>query len=385
MGGTSTDVALIDGQIRLTSEGRLGEYPVAVPMVDMHTIGAGGGSLAYLDEAGLLHVGPESAGADPGPACYGRGGRRATVTDANLVLGRLRADNFLGGAMALQISEARQSLQSLADPLHSSIEEVAKGILALANEHMIRALRVISVQKGYDPADFVLCCFGGAGGLHVCSLAEELGISQIVVPLNGGVLSAFGMLVAPRQRNLVKTVLANLSQVLLSDIIALKADLVAQGRAQLEDEGLTLATVTELASLDCRYQGQSFCLAVPFEDEQPLHSLTESFHHAHQKTYGHRLDLPVELVNVRVQVQVPTVKFGCSSFAIKDADLSETETELLSFMGKTRIYQRDNLGVGVEIDGPCIVCETVSTTLILMGWAAKQDEYGHLRAWRKQN
>ena len=174
MGGTSTDVALIDGEIRLTTEGRLAGYPIAAPMVNMHTIGAGGGSLASLDAGGLLHVGPKSAGARPGPACYGYGGRQPTVTDANAVLGRLRPNYFLGGRMVLDLAAAEEAVSRLADELGVSTVDAAQGIIATTNEHMAKALRVISVQQGYKPEDYELCCFGGAGGLHVCALAEEL-------------------------------------------------------------------------------------------------------------------------------------------------------------------------------------------------------------------
>ncbi|HNN36159.1 MAG TPA: hydantoinase/oxoprolinase family protein, partial [Pseudomonadales bacterium] len=179
MGGTSTDVGLLSGgELTLTNEGRIGPYPVAVPMVDLHTIGAGGGSIAFLDDGGGLWVGPRSAGALPGPACYGRGGREPTVTDANLLLGRLRPERFLGGAMPLDVAAAQRAIATLADPLGLSLEETAAGIIEIANEQMIRALRLISVERGHDPRQFRLCCFGGAGGLHLCRLAEALGIRR---------------------------------------------------------------------------------------------------------------------------------------------------------------------------------------------------------------
>jgi N-methylhydantoinase A len=200
MGGTSTDVALLDGDLRLTQQGHIGPYPVAVPMVDMHTIGAGGGSLAYVDDAGLLHVGPHSAGADPGPACYGRGGNQVTVTDANVVLGRLQPDFALGGSLTLDTAAARHAMKTLASQLGLGVEETAEGVLALANEHMTQALRVISIQKGFDPANFALLSFGGAGGLHVCALADNLGMRSALVPRRAGVLSAEGLVYAPRKR-----------------------------------------------------------------------------------------------------------------------------------------------------------------------------------------
>ncbi|MCP4040904.1 MAG: hydantoinase/oxoprolinase family protein, partial [Gammaproteobacteria bacterium] len=205
MGGTSTDVALIDGEIHLTSEGHIGRYPVGVPMVDMHTIGAGGGSIARLDAGGMLQVGPESAGADPGPACYGNGGGEPTVTDANLVLGRLRADAFLGGAMILDESAARNVMKDLGRELNLSQQGAAEGVIRVANEHMARALRVISVERGIDPRGMALVSFGGAGGLHVCALAEALGMKKALVPIHAGVLSALGMLVAPPGRQLSRT------------------------------------------------------------------------------------------------------------------------------------------------------------------------------------
>jgi len=218
MGGTSTDVALIDGEIRLTSEGCIGPYPVAVPMVDMHTIGAGGGSIASMDAGGMLRVGPESAGASPGPACYGQGGTQATVTDANLVLGRLLPDAFLGGAMQLDRDASERAVGRISRQLDTSVEATAIGIIRVANEHMLQALRVISVQRGFDPRDFVLTSFGGAGGLHVCALAEGLGISRAMVPINAGVLSALGMLAAPRARQLSRTITCLLKDADVTDI-----------------------------------------------------------------------------------------------------------------------------------------------------------------------
>ena len=198
MGGTSTDVALIDKEIQLTTESRVGGYPVAVPMIDMHTIGAGGGSIAYIDEGGLLKVGPESAGADPGPACYGKGGKIATVTDANVLLGRLPGHAALGGELALDKSAARTAILSLAKQANMSCERVAQGIIDVANEHMAQALRVISIERGVDIKDYTLLSFGGAGGMHVCALADALNMRKALVPVYAGVLSAFGMLVAPR-------------------------------------------------------------------------------------------------------------------------------------------------------------------------------------------
>jgi N-methylhydantoinase A len=233
MGGTSTDVAVVDGEPRLTTDGRIAGFPIALPMVDMHTIGAGGGSIARLDAGGMLRVGPESAGADPGPACYGRGGHEATVTDANLVLGRLDANRFLGGRMRLDSEAARAALAGLAQGTGLSIEEAALGVVRLADEHMARALRVISVQRGLDPRDFVLTSFGGAGGLHVCALAEALGMSRALVPVHAGVLSALGMVVTPAGRTLTRTRLGLLDGADDLEIEAALSELAESGIAEI--------------------------------------------------------------------------------------------------------------------------------------------------------
>jgi N-methylhydantoinase A len=296
MGGTSTDVALIDGDIQLTSEGHIGPWPVAVPMVDMHTIGAGGGSIAYIDAGGLLQVGPESAGADPGPACYGRGGARPAVTDANLVLGRLQPDAFLGGAMRLDVRAARRAVATLAEPLGLTLEATARGIIDIANEHMAQALRVISVQRGSDPREHVLVSFGGAGGLHVCALAEALGMRRALVPVQAGVLSALGMLAAPRARQLSRTLTGLLRDFTGEALEQALQSLADAGIAAMREEGIPAGDLEAGFSLDLRYRGQSYTLNLPW---QGLEETGEGFHLLHNRRYGHRLDTPVELVNIR--------------------------------------------------------------------------------------
>jgi len=261
MGGTSTDVSLLDGAISLTNEGKIEGYPVAVPMVDMHTIGAGGGSIAYVDSGGLLCVGPESAGASPGPACYGQGGVRVTVTDANVFLGRISARYFLGGNMSLDIAATKKAMEKLALELGCSPEEAAKGVIKLADEHMARALRVISIQRGIDPRPFALMTFGGAGGLHVCALAEALGIETAIIPVNSGVLSAFGMLAAPRSRELSRSLLGVLTSIPVEQIEQGFLSMVEQGQAELMAEGVMLNDITVNYSVDLRYVGQSYTLA----------------------------------------------------------------------------------------------------------------------------
>lgn len=379
MGGTSTDVALIDGTIALTTEGKLGDYPVAVPMVDMHTIGAGGGSIAYVDAGGLLHVGPRSAGARPGPACYGLGGTVATVTDANAVLGLLRPDFFLGGRMSLQLDAARRSVGQLAEQLGVSIDDAARGIISLANEHMAKALRVISVQRGHDPLEFELCCFGGAGGLHVCALAEELGMRRVIVPANGGVFSAYGMLVAPRQRQLSRSLIMDLSRCDFSHVQRQADELVRQGREELESEGVSASRISERVSLDCRYSGQSFSLNVPMADT--VIQVEQSFHKAHMREFGHQVALPVELVTVRVQVEAPSPLQPQEVQSNFQPGLP-VETVSLPGSGPAEVWLRGELAAGQVLTGPAIICEEVSTTLVAPGWEAQLDGLGHLRLRR---
>ncbi len=380
MGGTSTDVALIEGELRLTNEGRLGPYPVAVPMVDMHTIGAGGGSIAYLDTGGLLQVGPESAGADPGPACYGTGGGEPTVTDANVVLGRLRSDNFLGGTMILDREAAQTAVSRLASPLGLSLEQAAQGIIDIANEHMIRALRVISVQRGHDPKDFQLCCFGGAGGLHVCALAQALQMNRALVPVYGGVLSALGMLVAPRERQLSRTLPGPLNEIdekrLQQHLLEHLEQLQKEGRRQLLEEGVTAQAITLQPSLDLRYRGQSYTLNIPFTD---ISQARADFHKAHELRYGHRLDMPVDLINLRLRVVADAATVVLPERPAATTPIDPVSTAELYGVGTTVIYQREQLPAGCQIRGPALICEQIATTLVETNWTAEVDRQGNLR------
>lgn len=365
MGGTSTDVALVDGEPRLTSEGHIGPYPVAVPMVDLHTIGAGGGSIASVDAGGLLQVGPRSAGADPGPACYGRGGRQATVTDANLVLGRLLPEAFLGGQMRLDPAAARAAVAALGERLGLDPEETAAGIVRVANEHMARALRVISVQRGVDPRPLTLVSFGGAGGLHVCALAEALGMRRALVPVHAGVLSALGMLVAPRSRQRSRTLNRLLERVTEDEIEQAFAGLVEGARRELRAEGVAEAELVIERSLDLRYAGQSYTLPVPWTGRS---GSAAAFHRAHEARYSHRLDLPVELVNVRVAVRGPA---GTLPLVAPPGAGAAPPPE-------GRVFARATLAPGQRIRGPALITETVATTWLADGWTAEADGIGNL-------
>ncbi len=373
MGGTSTDVALIDGDIRLTSEGHVGRFPVTVPMVDMHTIGAGGGSLARLDPGGLLLVGPESAGASPGPACYGRGGKQATVTDANLVLGRLPDKVRLGGTHVLDPAAARQALEIIARPMGVSTEEAAAGVIRIANEHMVRALRVISLERGFDPREFTLFCFGGAGGLHVCALAEALDMRKAMVPIHAGVLSALGMLVAEPGRQRSRGLISPLGDVPGHEIDGHFDALSDEARQELEEEGVSVGDLRELRSLDLRYQGQSYTLTVPWRDS----ATGELFHAAHERRYGHRLDMPVEMVALRVDVRARPRDPGLPRIPDSGGEISpEYHTHAYGQSQPVPVFQRESLGAGHRIDGPAVVVESVATTWIAPGWTALVDPSG---------
>ena len=373
MGGTSPDVALIEGVLQLTSEGRLGDYPVAIPMVDMHTIGAGGGSLASIDAGGLLQVGPASAGADPGPACYGKGGTQATVTDSNLVLGRLRPEAFLGGGMHLDDTAARRAVGDVAAQLGLELEQAALGIVQLANEHMAQALRVMSVQRGIDPRELTLVSFGGAGGLHVCALAEALEMRQAMVPLHAGVLSALGMLVAPRSRQRSLTVNLSLEDVAEADLEQRYVPLIDEARAELLDEGVPADSINIQRSVDMRYVGQSYYLNVPWQDRAQA---ARDFHALHQQRYGHALDAPVEIVNLRVALVSERCKPRLAVESV--SSLPARRIQLAGIAQPAMLVAREALQTGEEIEGPALVIETVSTTFIAPGWSARKDAFGNL-------
>jgi N-methylhydantoinase A len=380
MGGTSTDVALVDGAIGLTSEGRIGDWPVAVPMVDMHTIGAGGGSIARVDTGGMLHVGPESAGADPGPAAYGLGGTAATVTDANLVLGRLQPGEFLGGNMQLDIDAASRAVDALATTMQMDRGAAAEGIVRVANEHMAQALRKISIERGYDPAAFTLCCFGGAGGLHVCELAEQLGMSRALIPVNAGVLSALGMLVAPRQRQLSITFTRKLTADAHDGIAEGLSKLADRGAAELLAEGVEPNAITSTFSLDLRYCGQSFTLNIPWYGD--VAKAVEDFHHCHRQRYGHALEFAVEVVNLRAAICADTRQLTLPP-AINSGSTTR-HAQLYGVDAPVAVFAREMLQIDRVYPGPILITEYVSTTWVKPGWQVLRDKSGSLHLQNRQ-
>jgi N-methylhydantoinase A len=381
MGGTSTDVALIDDEVKLTTEGAVAGYPIAVPMVDIHTIGAGGGSIARVDAGGMLQVGPQSAGAKPGPACYGRGGTEPTVTDANLVLGRLLADSFLGGALRLDEHAARSAVATCAKSINLSIEQTALGIIQIANERMAQALRVMSMQRGVDPRVFTLLSFGGAAGLHVCALAETLEIDAALVPVQSGVLSALGMLVAPRGRQVSRTIALNLEQLDASRLAIELGQLESQARAALRGEGIADEDICISASTDLRYRGQSHALNLPWTR---LEQLSGDFASAHQQRYGHCLNLPVELVNLRISARCAARPLSLPQHHQREPRPPLRQVTVYGNPLPVPVWQRDGLAVGQVVHGPALIVETVATTWIAPHWSCRCDGYGNLLLDRRK-
>jgi N-methylhydantoinase A len=372
MGGTSTDVSLIMEKPYLTKEAQIGELPIAIPMLDIHTIGAGGGSIAYLDEGGALRVGPQSAGADPGPACYGKG-TLPTVTDANLVLRRLSPSNFLGGRLQLYPERAEQTICRLAEQARLSPEECALGIIEIANTLMVKALRVISVERGQDPLQLSLVSFGGAGGLHAVDLAHALGVAEVIIPPTASVFSAFGMLVADTIKDYSRTIM--LTDVPDRNILDLAFEpLIARGIADLQEEGYSAELLEIYCSLDMRYKGQSYEISVPYTGD-----FIEQFHTAHEALYGYRrMAAPLETVNIRVQaigknrenmriIPDEELKSANGAYAGKEPVIfnqPDQVGEIKPVSRDTNIYQGELLKVGDKIQGPAIILRSDTTILI---------------------
>jgi N-methylhydantoinase A len=379
MGGTSTDVSLIDGSVSLTTESRISGYPIKVPMIDIHTVGAGGGSIATIDVGGSLRVGPESSGADPGPICYGKG-EQITVTDANLYLGRLIPERFLGGAMKLQRNRLDSFFQQMAKEIGLSPMELAEGILSVANAAMEKAIRVISVEKGYDPREFVLFSFGGAGGMHAAFLARLLNIPKVIVPQNPGILSAIGMIMADVIKDYSLTVMKNQLNCTADQLSKLFENLEKRGLKDLSKEGIGQENVRCERYLDMRYEGQSYEIIVPFDG-----NYINAFHGLHEKTYGYRNeDKIVEIVNIRLRARGVPDKPRFQRAKKKKvqppdwAFLGEAEVVFDHKASKTRIIARDRLVTGNKIPGPAVLVEYSSTIVIPPFAEASVDEFGNV-------
>jgi N-methylhydantoinase A/oxoprolinase/acetone carboxylase beta subunit len=385
MGGTSTDVSLLDGSLPMTAESEIGGFPVRLPMLDIHTVGAGGGSITYVDPGGALRVGPRSAGAVPGPACYGVG-EELTVTDANLLLGRLDPSSFLGGRMPLDTERPRRLARELARKVGLNETELAEGIIRVANSNMERALRVVSLERGYDPRDFALLAFGGAGGMHACDLACALDMHTVLVPEHAGVLSALGMLLSDWTRHYSRTVLCPADQMSYNDLEHAFAQLSAAARSDLRGEGFEDSATTVEHSLDLRYLGQSYEITVPF-----VEGYRHEFDRIHERLYGYCNERRrVEIVNVRLRAVGRTIKPElpkCGATASVAA--RPTTARQAIFSGRTRetpLFLRHLLQPGMCGAGPAVISAAQSTTVVPPDWRFSVDGAGTLvLTWQTVN
>ena len=389
IGGTSSDICLIDrGRPNVTTETDIEGYPIKLPMIDINTIGAGGGSIAWIDPGGALRVGPESAGAAPGPVCYGRGGKLPTVTDANVILGRINPEYLLGGRMEVDLEGAKKVVQkTIAGPLGLDLMTAAAGIIEVINANMIRGIRRVSVERGYDPRDFALVPFGGAGPLHGVELARALNMTRIIVPAHPGIASAVGMLTADVRHDYVQTFIAPIRNADLSRVSAMYQDMEAKSAAQLESEGFCGPARRLTRSADLRYAGQSYelSLEVPGGDvtAAAVDELIRAFHQRHRHAYGYaRQEAPVEIVNLRLTALglLPQAD-GNEVWPQGDAEPEPIAMRQVYFEGSlknTPIYNRDRIFQGKRISGPAVVEQLDSTIVIPPGYQAHIEPAGNM-------
>ncbi len=386
MGGTSTDVCLIrDGEPGYTPEGEIGGYPLRLPMLGIHNIGAGGGSIAWVDAGVALRVGPRSAGADPGPACYGLSGTEPTVTDANLVLGRINPQSVLGDKRFLDAGLARHAVErKIAGPLGLTVEAAADGIIKVVNANMARAIRLVSVRRGHDPREYALMCFGGAGPLHGAVLARDLDMPGVLIPRCPGVTSALGMLGADVRLDFSRTCLAPLSDLTPEKLSGIYEIMEGEGRASLAGEGFK--KVSLLRRADLRYAGQSYEITLPLPggdlSENDLEQLGRAFHTAHEREYGWRRDeAGIELVNLRLSALGRLSKAHGAPVEERRGGPEPAESRYVYFAGdfiNTPVYRRDDLSPGMVLHGPAVVEQPDTTSLLHPGMACRCDGYGNL-------
>lgn len=389
MGGTSTDVSLVMDQIPTTNlNGNLGDWPIQLPMLDIVTIGCGGGSIAEVSPYGSLSVGPASAGAVPGPVCYSKGGTAPTVTDANLVLGRINTE-IVGGKLSLDSQAADEAIRSkIAVPLRLDVYEAASGILKIANDNMVGAIRNISVERGHDPRDFALVAYGGAGPMHAIDVASLLGINRVVVPLNPGIASAYGLLVAEFKNDYARTFLQQAPNYDLDAMEGVYLELENEGKTWLQDEDVPESLHKMSRSADLRYAHQGSEVTVQFDGSRvssdSLEALIEEFHSRHRQLYGFALEQPVEIVTLRVTVSGDV---GSVAMPLRPSGLGSPEQAILdrrqayfdqsSGFVSCNIYHRDAVAPGSVITGPAILEGMDSTVVINPGWAGQIDGYGN--------
>ncbi len=373
MGGTSTDVALVAGAPQPRPESTIDGLPTRARSLDIETIGAGGGSLARVDAGGALRVGPESAGANPGPVVYGLGGQQATLSDANAILGRLDSAHFLGGAMPLDLAAGERALNTLARQAGLSLQETAQGVVDIANVHIDRAIRRVSIARGHDPREFTLAAFGGAGPLQACEAAARLEIPRVLVPETPGVLCALGLLIADVAVDFSQSVMQAATSETLAELRAAETTLLARARAELEREAIAEADMLFAVTLDMRYEGQAYELSIPFGA-----AATEAFHAAHEAAYGHAMRWRnVEIVNLRAR---GTGKIDKPRFepAPIETRAAQPFGEKTTAHGAIRLYRRDDLLPGAAFAGEALVFQLDSTTYLPPGWRAHVDGYRNL-------
>ncbi len=384
MGGTSTDVSLVDGRIRRTNESSIGEFPIRIPMIDIHSVGAGGGSIAFVDRGGSLRVGPQSAGADPGPACYGKGDF-PTVTDANLYLGRLDPEFFLGGKMRIFPERSAAAIRVLSRTIGKPPLQTALGIIDIANANMEKAIRVISIERGFDPRSFSLYSFGGAGGMHAVEMMTHLQMDGVVVPRNAGVLSALGLLLADSVKDYSQSILRTVDKIRAGELERRFAGLGREAMRDLQSEGFKKRVISLFPSLDLRYLGQSYEINVPCD----LTALGEGgylsdFHREHQKLYSyHHPQRPVEVVNIRVKAVGSSRKIRLSRLPEKSRDPARAMLRKQPiYYGKKEhrgvVFDRTRLEPGNTFFGPALVVDPESTTFLPPGYRLRVDGYLNL-------
>ena len=393
MGGTSTDVCLVhDGQLRVTVDNLIGSLPLKVPQVDMNTVGAGGGSVAWVSPEGQLHVGPRSAGSNPGPICYGLGGREITVTDANLWLGRLAMHRRLGGRIAPAMERVESAIEALArgagiDDTH----RMAAGVVRIAAAKMVASIREISMSRGYDPRECVLMAFGGAGPMHATTVADELGIDRVLVPKLPGNFSAWGLLTSEIRHDFAETLLLGCTPDSIDRVRASLASLRSRARERLHEDGFTDGAITYRETLDMRYLGQAFEIPIP-APEAPLSadSVLAGFHRMYAKLYGHASeDQPVEIVNARlagiVPARVPEPVAEVSAGDGRDGGLIERRRVWFDEgIDGVPVLDRECIPIDTPFDGPAIIEETGATTVVFPGWSCRRDERDTLHLAREE-
>lgn len=395
IGGTTAKCSLVEnGEMKVTTDYKIewtrefAGYPIKVPVIDIVEIGAGGGSIAWIDEAGALHVGPQSAGAVPGPVCYDRGGTKPTVTDANLLTGRINPDNFLGGEIKVNVAKAREAMRTVADHFGLSVEEAALGVIRLANSNMVNALKLISVRRGYDPRDFTLVAFGGGGSMHAMALAPELKIRRVMIPVASSVFSAWGMLLTDLRHDVIKTEILRADQTGPGELGDIWRELEAEAIAHYGSEKIPAESLTFTRYADIRYLGQEHTVKVPFPaglvTTELMSEVAARFHGLHEHYYTFRLDSAIEFVNFHLTtfgtVKKPELarldkRGGNPGEAIKGYRQVHFDQH---GWRKAAIYDRAGLGAGAKFEGPAVVEEPSASAVVFPGQLVIVDEYGNL-------